>query len=512
VAEREWREASDMRTSRLGLAAALACAALLRFWGIGHGVPYAVGADEPAVMEAAVRMMKSGDFNPHFFHYPALYFYAQLAVAVGRYLLGAIGGAWSSLDQVSAADFYYAGRMLTALLGTLTVLLVYQIGMRWGSRHGLLAAGVLAVMPLHVRESHFVLTDVPATFLTTLTFLLSLIALERASWRAFAAAGFAAGLAAATKYNAGLVLILPLVGIWMTLDAKPSRVLCATAAIAACLAGYLIGAPYSLLDLPGFLNDFGDLSRAIRARRIAAEPVAIVYFKHLRNAFGWPATILLVAGLVLAIVRASRGPGRGRWALLLVFPLAYFAMVARSNFVFARYILPLVPFLAVMIAVAVISGVSLLRRFDIPRAPRTAMIVLLTLVVLVPPATSSIGFGRQMSRPTTEGAAYRWLRLHAPRGARIAVERRVLTLPSTEFDARGVGPLTEMTYSQYLAEGYQFLIASSYEYGPIVEAPQRFPERYAAYRQLFDQSIERQVIQPGADLAGPELRILELPR
>jgi hypothetical protein len=186
--------------------------------------------------------------------------------------------------------------------------------------------------------------------------------------------------------------------------------------------------------------------------------------------------------------------------------------VAARNVAVARDILPIVPFLAVMIAVAVISGVSLLRRFDIPRAPRTAMIVLLTLVVLVPPATSSIGFGREMSRPTTEGAAYGWLRQHAPRGSRIAVERRVLTLPSTEFDAHGVGPLTDMPYSQYLAEGYQILIASSYEYGPILEAPQRFPERYAAYRQLFDRSIERQVIQPGADLAGPELRILELKR
>ena len=36
-------------------------------------------------------------------------------------------------------------------------------------------------MPLHVRESHYVLTDVPVTFFVTLTLLLSLRAHERAT-------------------------------------------------------------------------------------------------------------------------------------------------------------------------------------------------------------------------------------------------------------------------------------------------------------------------------------------
>ena len=41
----------------------------------------ALGVDEPEVMERAVRMMKTGDFNPHFFDYPSLYMYVQAVVA-----------------------------------------------------------------------------------------------------------------------------------------------------------------------------------------------------------------------------------------------------------------------------------------------------------------------------------------------------------------------------------------------------------------------------------------------
>ena len=194
-----------MRPSAFTLAVILVVAALLRFAALGSGIPFNIGVDEPEIMSRVVQMMRTGDFNPHFFDYPGLYFYVQLGVAVLRFLAGATLGEWSSLDQVQTADFYLWGRAVTATFGTLTVLLVYRIAMRWGARHAALAAGLMAVMPLHVRESHYVLTDVPVTFFVTLTLLLTLNAHERERAASFAWAGAAAGLAAATKYPGGLV-------------------------------------------------------------------------------------------------------------------------------------------------------------------------------------------------------------------------------------------------------------------------------------------------------------------
>src|SRR6476661_2982011 len=195
VMDREWREAADLRPSHVGLALALLAAALLRFWTLGHGLPYSPGVDEPELVVRAVRMMQSGDFNPHFFDYPTLYIYIQLVVAVARFLMGAIHGQWTTLAGVTPADFYLWGRIVTVLFGTATVFLLHVAGLRWGARTALLSAALLAVMPLHVRESHFVLTDVPVTFFVTLTFLLSLVAHERATLGPFLAAAAAAGLA-----------------------------------------------------------------------------------------------------------------------------------------------------------------------------------------------------------------------------------------------------------------------------------------------------------------------------
>ena len=119
-----------MRRSALTLAAILGVGAILRFWALGAGIPFALGVDEPELMNRAVRMMRTGDFNPHFFDYPGLYIYIQVAVACTRFILGATAGEWQSLAQASPSDFYLWGRAVTALLGTATIFLLFHIGMR----------------------------------------------------------------------------------------------------------------------------------------------------------------------------------------------------------------------------------------------------------------------------------------------------------------------------------------------------------------------------------------------
>ena len=173
------------------------------------------------------------------------------------------------------------------------MLLVYRIGMRWGARHAALAAGLMAVMPLHVRESHYVLTDVPVTFFVTLTLLLTLAAHERERAASFAWAGAAAGLAAATKYPGALVLVVPLIAVWMTLGTKPSRLVASLAVLGGAAAAFLVAAPYTILDLPAFLNGYAHLAGYYTPKRLA-EPAWLTYYKHLSRSMDWPAFLLLL--------------------------------------------------------------------------------------------------------------------------------------------------------------------------------------------------------------------------
>ncbi len=509
MVEREWREASDMRRSTLTLVAVLTVAAVLRFWALGAGIPNTLGVDEPQIMHRSVRMMKAGTLNPEgFFDYPGLYLYVQMGVATLRFIAGAMSGQWRSLNDVGPDQFYLWGRAVTAILGTLTVLVVYRIGMRWGARHALLSAALLAVMPLHVRESHYVLTDIPTTFFVSVAFLLTLAAHEHPTATAFAKAGVAAGLAAATKYPGSLVLILPLVAIWMTPETRPSRLTAALATIGGAAAAFLIAAPYTILDLPGFLNSYAALAYGYASGE-PPEPGWLLYLKHLRTSFLWPAMLLLAAGVVLAVVRAVRGPGRVRWTLAIVFPLVYLYSLSNQSLVFARYLLPAIPFFCLLIAAAVVSGVSLLRRFDIPRAVRTAIIAGLTVAVLLPPAIQAIGFNRLISRRSTLDMAYSWIVENVPQGSTVVVETGRIHLPS-QYKSSSMRQLRERDFAAYRSDGVEYLIASSEAYGKYLSAPQNHPREYAEYMQLFGQARELKRFPSSDGQPGPEIVVLKV--
>ena len=508
------RDSADANRARLGLVLALLAAALLRFWALPQGVPFSVQVDEPEVMVRAVRMMKTGDLNPHFFDYPTLYMYVQAVVATARFLFGAMRGEWASLAQAPHEAFYVWGRAVTAIAGTATVWMLYCVGMRWGRRTALLAAVMLAVMPLHVRESQFVLTDVPVTFLVMLTVLLSLRAHERGTAWAFALAGAGAGLAAATKYTGGVAIAIPLVACLMTPGLRPSRSLAALWIAGAALFAFLAAAPYALLDLPVFLNQFARLSSEYRLTQPPAPP-AETYLKHLRNAYQWPGSIIVIAGLALGLFRTMMGPDRLKWAVATIFPLLYFRFIANQNIVFARYLLPLLPFLSLLGAAAIVATLDRLRRLRLPLPARSAAVAALTVIAIVPPAYTSIRYDANAARVWTTKQAYTWILRSIPAGSKVTLESRQILLPDT-YKTTYLPQLRLRPFEQFVDEGVEYLIASSQCYGPYLDAesggPQKYPKEYADYIGIFSRTEELARFTPSADHPGPELRILKIKR
>jgi len=391
--EREWRESSDMRSSLLSIGLVVVSAALLRYWHLRHD---AVSPAEGQIIEAVIQLLQTGSYRPRALTQPTLPIYLQAGVAIVHFLWGAIGGAWRSIGAFGGAQVVAWGRGCSALLGTACVFVVYQIGMRWGARHALLAAGLMAVAPMHVAASRAIGAGAPLTFCTALTLLFSLQATERGHRRAIVAAGAAAGLAAASHYAGAIAILMPLVAGWMTRSDESPRAARAAAALLAALAAFVVATPLSVRDLPAFLNGFAAAAAPPAAGAPASGNVDLL--EQLLWAMQWPGVILAFSGLSLASVRAVTGPGHTRWTLLAGFPLVYFALVAWHGAVADAIVLPMLPATTVLAAIAVISGVSQLRRFEIPRAARTALIAALTVAAVLPPAVLSIELVRQAAK------------------------------------------------------------------------------------------------------------------
>jgi 4-amino-4-deoxy-L-arabinose transferase-like glycosyltransferase len=493
------------------LALIVAGGAALRFWHLRSGVPYSLGVDEPEIMDRAVRMMKTADFNPHFFDWPSLTIYVQAAVACISFLWGAMHGAWSNLDQVSSAQFYLAGRTLTAALGTATVLVTYFAARRWGTATGLVAAGLMAVMPYHVRESHYVLADVPTAFLTTLAWLLTMRALERQTLGAYAWAGVSVGLAASCKYNGAIAVLMPIGAAILTAD-TPGRLVQRLLVIASAAgAAFLAGTPYALLDLPKFLNDYARLA-AIFARPRGGEPGWSIYLKHLRGSMSTPGLVVAGLGVMLAAMRAALGPSRARWVVLLVFPFAYFEVMATSYQIYGRYILPLLPFACAFAAMAIVTLTTALRAMPVPRPLVLATAAALVIGSAASPAATSIAFDRGLGRVSTVDQAYRWIRGHVNRGARVVIESRVLLLPPERNPSENLRALVERDYQAYVDQQVDYLVASTDGYDTLFTNPSAPAPGFDAYRALLTHTTEVASFPRTPTVDGPTLRILKINR
>jgi 4-amino-4-deoxy-L-arabinose transferase-like glycosyltransferase len=365
-------------------------------------------------------------------------------------------------------------------------------------------------MPLHVRESHYVLTDVPATFLVMLTLLLSLRAHERSTAWSFALAGAAAGLAGATKYNGALAILMPLLACVMTPAARPSRPIAILWIIGGMLLAFLLAAPYTFIDLPTFLNQFARLSSEYRAPSASADPVWQTYFKHLRNALEWPGVMLVISGIVFGCWRTVRGPDRLKWVLVTVFPLVYFRFVSNQNIVYGRYLLPLVPFLSLLAAAAVVWIVDSLRHVHVPRPVRSLVTVALTLGAIAPSAYNAIAYDADAAKVWTTQQTYDWIRRELPPGTSIRLEGSLAIKLPAAYRTSYVKQLRLSPMTTSAATDIQYLVASSQCYGDYFAHPERYPAEYADYQRILSQTEEVARFKASDEHPGPELIILKV--
>lgn len=489
------RERPAVRVRRSLLFLILAAAAVARLVYLNAGVPFAVGIDEPQVIDRAIRILKTGDWNTHLFDYPSLVIYFHAGVAIVRFLWGALNAEWASLDGFTAEAIYGSGRLAAAFVGIATVWLTYKLGVELGSRRvALLAAAEMAVRPTHVRESHFILTDVPMTALTTLAMWFALRAGRRGTIRAYSWAGAMCGLAAAAKYTGGVAFVA-VVAAWIINERHArDRGMKIGAAAGAAVIAFLIAAPYTLLDMPGFLDGFAAQFARFAQPAHMADPVWLVYGKHLWID-GRVSLIFALAGIVIVL---ARGSTRLLWTPVIAFAAAYFYELSAHSHVFGRYAMPLLPVLSLVSAAAAIELVDLLARTPaLSRSgPRVAVTALVALILLYGPTADSVGWLNQFRRPDTRTIAADWLKANAPKGARVAVENS----GPTYLDAAGfaVAP-TELLLDHDVAwyrDHADYLIVSA---GDLA----RYGDFLSAGPTLFQ-------IAPTPQRWGPPIRIVKL--
>jgi len=198
-------QTGSRRWAWAGLAVVLVGGLGLRLWGIRQGLPYAYNADEADHFVPHAIEMFGHSLNPGYFANPPAYTY------VLHYLFALAYGGTSGVRHALAVHpsaVYTLARVAAALLGTLSLWLLYATATRlFGRGAGLLAAAIEGVAFLPVFYAHLALNDVPTLAPLTLSLLGTAGVLRKGRARDHLLAGIGLGLACATKYTAGIVLV-----------------------------------------------------------------------------------------------------------------------------------------------------------------------------------------------------------------------------------------------------------------------------------------------------------------
>jgi len=362
----------------------------LRVWGVGFGLPMAEARPDELTIAYQAMKFGSGDLNPHSFNYPSLHKYVTFVLFGVWYAVGKLAGLYASQEEflrsffLADAPFRLLMRLWSVGMGTLGVALLLR------GPGGVYAAALLAVHALHVRDSHFGVTDVTMVTLATAAVLACDRLREAPSGRRLVFAAVLAGLATSTKYNAGL-LCVPL-----ALAAGTPQRVCAAAGL--MVAAFLVGTPYAVLDARTFAADL-----AYEARHLSEGHLVDIgdgWRHHATTLWGTsgPAFVFLAAAGLFFAPRL----GWRRAAVLYSFPLVYFAAIGRGETAFFRYILPVVPFLA-MAAGELCAYV-----------PRKGAGPLLLAVAALPTAVAAVQSDRLLAAGDTREAMGAWIEANVP--------------------------------------------------------------------------------------------------
>lgn len=413
-----------MRTATLAavtLPLLVTVAAGFRLIGLSSGLRHPLHVDELPFVEFTADMLRSGSLDHRYYEYPGLLFY----------LLAPVLALW---DPPYGPEAYLALRAVCAAFGVASVALAYRLGACMSGRVTAAAAALLlAVSPAEIRVAHTIRPDVVLEMFV----LLSMLTLHRmgAGIRGNALAGAAVAAAAAVKFSGVLLLPSLLAQRFLQPGRRARGLLVASAAAAATFA---LASPYTLVNARKAWQDaFYQFSWHYRwsEQEDASYAVGLMEcLEVLTYAFGAPALALAAFG-----AWTWRHEWR-QWLFLAAFPATMALVFATSD---VRRIRFFVPMLGV---VALFAG----RGVQAAAGRSRALAALLLVAGAALPASESIRYVRDASRPQPRDRALDWIDAHLPGGSRVLV---------TEAAAVGVDPGRFEVLHAFRLDGGTFRLA-----------------------------------------------------
>ena len=438
----EWRRFLGTNGFGIALGLAVVLSLIVRLPGLGADLGHTpLDIDEGRLASSVKHFFDTGQLE-HLTveHYPGAVFWLFAFASFLHYLRDLTSGVEVAPSQLSVGTFVLAARMANVFVAAATVAITGLIGKRlWGAGAGLLAAVLVAIVPLSVETTTLVRNDPGMALAVTAATYAALVFHEnkRRSW--LVSAAVLAGVATAIKYSSVFAIVPVLIAAASDGTAR-ERLERSAIAVLGCCAAIGITNHFVWWDFPNFLRQLAAQVVLTASSHWAATANPSAFYVMILDRFGpgWP-ILLLAAAFAVYGLSSRKVP---LW-IFLSFPLLYLWFMTKRPAQFPRWVYPLLPFAAVAGASALSAAVTFLRAKAAGSSRRVsiaahAAIPLLVLAVLAEPVwTGAVGFSRRVTRPT-HTLVEAWLEANVPPGSVVVLDVHWLDLSGSQLVVRRV--------------------------------------------------------------------------
>jgi hypothetical protein len=438
--------------------------------------------DEEKLIFAIQKTINSAEVIPGWYNYHSLTYLICLITALTHFP-AASGADWSETVQklsqyVDSTSFTHLLRAVFAVLTASTAL--FAVLAARAVRAGSLSAAVSAAIVLASFEvfyhARWIAPDPLLMLAGAMTLASALWAARDQRLPVLLLSATCAGLATAAKYPGGCLLLLPLI-VAARGPSFSSRAVCV---LAAFIATYLLVTPGTIVDPLRFVRDVHSEMEHYRSIGHDAYTVAagwqhlsgMLDYLSFRLVSPFPALSVLVIATALAGAAIIWRRDKRSALLLTLIPLLYVAYMATNRVMIIRNLLLIMPFIAVLVGVAVDALARLVR----PGIARTAIpLAVVALLALNWPsffhATTSL---RDADPEAWRKSIQAYIVVHSDR--RFAASPQVAALLSSPPEGSSVS-----IHPPESADAYLFMLGEHAD----AYTSQLFPRRLVNSRNLY---------------------------
>ncbi len=429
----------------IGFLAIIGIAAYLRFKGIRNLELLGPTVDEPILVDPVLRMLRTGSYDFVNYEYGGVYFYV-LAFAFILMIFRSISHFWyRNIGDIPESAYYTAGRMTTAFFSLAIVACTYGTARKYFGKIPAIAASlILTFSALSFTVAHEVRLDFALALWILLAHLFFLRILDEPSSLNYTLAGIFCGLAIGTKYTV-LTIFIPFL-IAHALSKKEKWL------DWNLLLGLFCGvAVYILTNLSALIHLNSFLIRLTIAVYHNLNP------QHWSHASNRPLeyTYILITegiglfGLFAALVTLPRiflrpGPISNRLLLLWTFPLLHLLFLGAYPSGFSRYIIPVLPLLAILAGEGVqivLDWIKIKAKVE-PRSNKLLATAALVLLIAYP-AWSDYRYYAEVAKGLSPQEVITWIQKNIPEGSTILSDPTGPVVPADHYK------VTALNYGEF---------------------------------------------------------------